>query len=149
VRNPDSGIRHESTLGDLVRTILLPYVDPAGNGNDRRIVIEGPEVAIGGEAVTSLALVLHELATNAAKYGSLSTRSGRVRISWTVKEDRLALSWEEQGGPLIKGAPEREGFGSLLARRSVNGQLDGKLAFDWNAKGLIVNLSVPMERLTM
>jgi two-component system CheB/CheR fusion protein len=59
------------------------------------------------------------------------------------------LSWEERGGPEIKGAPEREGFGSLLARRSVNGQLDGKLAFDWKAEGLIVNLSVATERLTL
>jgi two-component system CheB/CheR fusion protein len=149
VRSPDSGVRHESTLGDLVRTILSPYVDQAGTGDDRRTVIDGPEVLIGGEAVTSLALVLHELATNAAKYGSLSTRGGRVHISWAVKNDRLALAWEEHGGPAIKGAPEREGFGSLLARRSVNGQLDGKLSFDWNAEGLIVNLSVAMERLTL
>ncbi|HEY5409498.1 MAG TPA: sensor histidine kinase, partial [Caulobacteraceae bacterium] len=117
-------------------------------GEAERVAIAGDEVAISGDAVTSLALVAHELATNAAKYGAFSTRRGRVHISWTVRKGALALIWEERGGPPVERAPEREGFGSLLARRSVQGQLDGKLAFDWTAKGLIVRLSAPMERLT-
>jgi len=137
-----------TTLGELIRTVLAPYVGSGKAGEAERVAIAGDEVAIGGDAVTSLALVAHELATNAAKYGAFSTRRGRVHISWTVRKGALALIWEERGGPPVERAPEREGFGSLLARRSVQGQLDGKLAFDWTAKGLIVRLSAPMERLT-
>jgi two-component system CheB/CheR fusion protein len=141
------GAKPVSTLADLVWKILSPYANPAKTGDKARAVIVGPEIAIGGDAITSLALVLHELATNAAKYGAFSTSVGRVHISWTVEEDQLALVWEEQGGPTVRGAPEREGFGSQLARRSVNGQLGGQLAFDWNPKGLIVRFSAAAERL--
>jgi two-component system, chemotaxis family, CheB/CheR fusion protein len=138
----------ETTLGELIQTVLAPYIEPGHGGEAERMAISGPDVPIGGDAVTSLALVFHELATNAAKYGSFSTTAGRVHISWSVKKGRLSLTWEERGGPEVAGAPEREGFGSLLSRRSVNGQLDGKLVFSWNREGLIVRLSAPTERLT-
>jgi two-component system CheB/CheR fusion protein len=98
--------------------------------------------------VTSLALVLHELATNAAKYGALSLPSGCVRVTWSVAGPDLVLTWEESGGPRVNGPPTRQGFGSMLASRSVKGQLKGQLTFNWNADGLIVRLSVPVERLT-
>lgn len=146
VSAPGSVARQDSTLDTLVRTILAPHAGPA-TGAASRALIEGPEVAIGGKAVTGLALVLHELATNAAKYGAFSTAGGRVRISWTVTDGKLMLSWRERGGPVISGPPDREGFGSLLARRSVNGQLNGQLAFDWDAEGLTVRLSAEAERL--
>jgi two-component system CheB/CheR fusion protein len=111
-------------------------------------VIEGPEVPIRGEAITSFALVLHELATNAAKYGALSTPQGRVRVSWTIEDGQLALIWEERGGPAILAAPQREGFGSLLARRSASGNLKGSIAFEWEPEGLTVRLSADQARLT-
>jgi two-component system CheB/CheR fusion protein len=111
-------------------------------------VIEGPAVPISGEAATSFALVLHELATNAAKYGALSTAEGRIRISWTVAQGELALIWEEHGGPPIESAPEREGFGSQLARRSAGGNLGGTIAFNWNPEGLLVHLTASQARLT-
>ncbi len=145
---PDAGVKQDSTLDTLIRAVLAPHVDAAAIDGDARAVIEGPKVPIGGEAVTSLALVLHELATNAAKYGAFSTPNGRLRISWAVKDGRLALLWEERGGPVIKGPPEREGFGSMLARRSINGQLHGDLAFSWEADGLTVRLSAATERLS-
>jgi PAS domain S-box-containing protein len=140
--------QQETTLGELIQTVLSPYIQPGQAKKGERVVIAGPDVAIGGDAVTSLALVIHELATNAAKYGAFSTPRGRVHISWAVKKGRLALVWEERGGPKVPGAPAREGFGSLLAQRSVQGQLDGTLAFNWNREGLIVHLSTPTERLT-
>jgi two-component system CheB/CheR fusion protein len=136
------------TVDAVVRAILAPHGDVAAPHGDARVVIEGPEVAIGGEPVTSLALVLHELATNAAKYGALSAPSGQVHVCWTVQKDRLELQWKERGGPLIGGPPEREGFGSVLARRSVTGQLNGELVYDWDGRGLTVHLSVATERLT-
>ncbi|MDQ2860525.1 MAG: PAS domain-containing protein, partial [Pseudomonadota bacterium] len=73
---------HNTKLGDLIRAVLSPYFDPSRHGDDMRAVISGPEISIGGEAITSLALVLHELATNSAKYGAFSNPGGRVHISW-------------------------------------------------------------------
>ena len=136
-----------TTLANLVRTILAPYADPDHAGEGRRVVIEGSDVPVKGDAATSFALVLHELATNAAKYGALSTDEGRVRISWTVAQGKLALIWEEHGGPPIESPPKREGFGSLLARRSAEGNLGGTIAFNWNRVGLLVHLSAAQARL--
>ena len=104
-------------------------------------------MAIGGDTMTSFALVFHELATNAAKYGALSTAGGQVAISWSMGEGELLIVWRERGGPAVKAAPVREGFGSQLARRSVHGQLGGQLAYDWDPDGLVVRLSVAAERL--
>jgi two-component system CheB/CheR fusion protein len=89
------------------------------------------------------------LATNAAKHGAFSVPGGRVHISWAVAKDRLVLSWEEKDGPVIAGPPEREGFGSLLARRSVSGGLRGDLNFHWNPTGLVVLVSAEVERLAL
>ena len=72
-----------------------------------------------------------------------------MRISWAVAKGRLALSWEEKGGPVITGPPEREGFGSVLARRSISGGLRGDLIFHWNPTGLIVLVSAEVERLAL
>ena len=137
----------QSTLRELVETILLPYTDLVPAGRPERAVIEGPDVVLGGEAVTSLALVLHELATNAAKYGAFSTLDGRIHVSWTITGSELAVTWQERGGPTIFGPPERQGFGSLLAQRSINGQLGGQLAFEWDREGLTVRLTAKLERL--
>ena len=91
--------------------------------------------------------MVHELATNAFKYGAFSVPTGRVRVSWAASDGQLALSWEEVGGPPITAPPGHEGFGSLLALRSVKGQLAGDLVFHWNPDGLAVQLSASMERL--
>lgn len=130
-----------TTLSEIIKIILRPYVETAHAKEEARIVMHGPDVAVGGDAVTSMAMVLHELATNAAKYGALSKPGGQLQVTWTMKKKRLELSWTERGGPPIKGPPEREGFGSLLARRSVSGQLDGDLTYDWIPEGLSVHLS--------
>jgi len=139
----------QTTLGELVRAVLSPYIDPERGGDTSRVEIVGPEIPVGGDAVTNLALVVHELATNAAKYGAFSVPGGRVHVSWTMANGRVAVVWEELGGPVVRGPPERGGFGSLLAQRSVTGQLAGDLAFHWNPDGLIVNLSAPAERLAL
>ncbi|ABE65180.1 signal transduction histidine kinase (plasmid) [Nitrobacter hamburgensis X14] len=136
------------TLADIIQTVLRPYSATEDPRDEPRSVIEGPDVAVGGDAVTSLAMVLHELATNAAKYGAYSKAGGRVEVTWSVKKGRLELSWTERGGPRVNGAPEREGFGSQLARKSINGQLDGQMTYDWNPDGLTVRLSAAAERLS-
>ena len=142
-------IKQETTLGELVRKVLSPYADLAGVGDSARTEIDGPEIAVGAEAATNVALVVHELATNAAKYGALSVPGGRVRISWAVAMGRVALSWEEEDGPLITGPPGREGFGSVLIRNSVSRGLRGDLTFHWNPDGLVVVVSAETERLAL
>ena len=148
-RSPADADGQATTLDELVRTVLSPHMDPTETGDDTRIEIDGPELAVGPDAATNIALLVHELATNAAKYGALSRPGGRLHISWTATKGRLALSWAEQGGPAITAPPAREGFGSLLARRSVNGQLRGELVFHWNPDGLVVQLSADTERLAL
>jgi PAS domain S-box-containing protein len=133
-----------TTLTELVRTILEIYIDE----DHASAVIRGPEVPIRGAAVTSVALFLHEMMTNAAKYGALSSDDGSVDVSWTVRDGELLLAWRERGGPVVKGPPESEGFGALLTRLTVTGQLDGKIAHEWELEGLTVHLTVPLERLT-
>jgi two-component system, chemotaxis family, CheB/CheR fusion protein len=80
--------------------------------------------------------------------GHCRRRSGRVDVSWSVGKDELLLAWREYGGPSLDGQPENEGFGSLLARLTVTGQLAGTITRSWNREGLTVSLSAPLERLT-
>lgn len=134
-------------LDALLMKILSPYVNTNEEGDHRRFRMSGPPVAVGGRAVTNLALVLHEFATNAAKYGALSVPDGGVNIKWLERGDLLALTWEEHGGPTLSGAPTAKGFGTQLSSHSIRGQLGGDLSYHWNPDGLVIDLSFPAERL--
>jgi PAS domain S-box-containing protein len=145
----DGIARSESrtTLHAMVATIVSPYSDPPDEGNSR-ITIHGPDVWIGGGATTSLALLLHEFATNAAKYGSLAVPTGQVDVGWSVSDDNLHLVWCERGGPPVdQNAVQAEGFGSLLARATVKSQLGGSISHDWQCAGLTVHLKASLARL--
>lgn len=132
-----------TSLPVLVQTILAPYARDRAS-----VAINGPDLCVSSKAITGLALFLNELATNATKYGALSRPDGCVDISWCVPQDELLFRWLERGGPRVEGVPQNEGFGSLLARLAVSGRLGGKISRDWNPEGLIVKLSVPLERLS-
>ena len=149
ISKPGSGASREATLEELVRAVVEPYTDAATTPVGSRMIIHGPQIILGSESITAMALVLHELATNAAKYGAFSTPAGHVKISWAIKENELILSWQEREGPPVLGPPAKEGFGSLLARHSVEGQLHGDLAFIWDAAGLTANFSATVERLAL
>jgi PAS domain S-box-containing protein len=136
----------DTTLHALARTIFSPYL--IESEDHERVSLNGPELPIGGSAVTSLALLLHEFATNAAKYGALASPSGCVRVDWSAEKDEFALTWKERGGPPVDGQPQCEGFGSLLAHRIVVGQFGGRLFHDWKPEGLTIHLSLPIEQLT-
>jgi two-component sensor histidine kinase len=131
----------------LERKVLLPYADEKDDFD--RIMASGPDVPIGAKAVTSLALVLHESATNAAKYGALSGPSGSVRIGWDTEGDELSLQWEETGGPAIVNPPQTYGFGRTLAERSIAGQLGGTIAFEWRPAGIKLKIAIPLKRLEL
>jgi two-component sensor histidine kinase len=107
----------------------------------------GDDICIAPDAVTSLALVLHELATNAAKYGALCGEHGTISLSWKLDDSRLHIAWIERGGPPVLAPPERSGFGTTLARRSVESQLGGKIEHDWAQEGLRVAISLPRATL--
>jgi PAS domain S-box-containing protein len=136
------GAGPEVGLSQLIDAVIAPYKQA-----DDRVTISGPDVRVGSNTTTSLALVLHELATNAAKYGCLSNSDGRLAIEWTVSQDSVNVLWIETGGPSIEAHPTFEGFGSQLAQRSVAGQLGGSLTREWLAEGLRVHMIMPLDRL--
>lgn len=132
-----------SDLLKLIEAVLEPY-RPGGTS---RVLVEGPSVAVGSNTTTSLALVLHELATNAAKYGCLSQGEGRLAIRWTLDAGTVDLLWTESGGPPIATPPSFEGFGTQLSQRSITGQLGGTLEREWRREGLVVHVTLPLDRL--
>jgi two-component sensor histidine kinase len=91
--------------------------------------------------------VLHEMATNAAKYGALSDEGGRLSVQWRMQDGLLELDWVERGGPPLKAPPEVVGFGSALIHRSIQSQLQGRLELDWRPEGLVARFVVPQEQL--
>ena len=114
-----------------------------------RVRLEGPELRLVADAVQPLGMVLYELATNAAKYGALSSGDGgRVTLGWRLASDgQLLLRWEESGGPPLAGPPQRSGFGSTLIQATVRGQLGGALRYDWRPEGLLVEIGIAPNRL--
>jgi two-component sensor histidine kinase len=135
-----------TTVDALVRTILRPYDDDTSR---ERISASGPDVMVGATAVTSLALALHETATNAVKYGALSEPNGAIHIKWKTEGDDFRLEWEETGGPVIVVSPSAQGFGSVLTERSIISQLGGKIDYDWQRSGLKLRIMVPLDRLSV
>lgn len=131
------------TLFGLMRLIMAAYTQ---DGRER-IVIAGDDVAVGERSATALALIMHEQATNAMKYGGLSTEGGSVRLTGRREGGSYVLTWAESGGPAVSGPPTRQGFGTVLAQRSVAGQLDGAIEQDWAPDGLVMRLVVPVDNL--
>jgi PAS domain S-box-containing protein len=132
------------TLQGLIRTLLAPYDDSAC----RRIQIVGEDMPIGTGAATSLALVLHELATNAVKHGCLSTQAGRLAVTTSIDGGMVTLRWEERGGPRLAGAPQHQGFGTTLSGRALKGSLSAELIQKWDPEGLTAGIRIPSDRLS-
>ncbi|WP_052761820.1 sensor histidine kinase [Aurantiacibacter luteus] len=130
-------------LKGLIAQIMVPYQDGAGE----RVTITGDDIAIDDRGATPMALVIHELATNAAKYGSLSRDEGRVTIVTRLDEGTVRVDWQESGGPRVEGEPGHVGFGTQLADLSINRQLGGELRREWKAEGLAVSIIVPDAHL--
>lgn len=131
------------SLHQLLTAILSPYDDRAGE----RIRLEGQEVRLGGAAITSFALIFHEFATNAAKYGALASEQGRVSVTWQIGQGRLHIDWIELGSSARLVAPEHEGFGTYLAARTIAGQFSGEIAYDWRSEGLAISIDLDTDRL--
>lgn len=137
---PDS---ERTTLHAFLSALLAPY---RGEGGEA-IAIEGEDAIFDDQAATPVALLFHELATNAAKYGALSMPEGRVTVRSGYTEDAFRLTWTEEGGPHLDGPPETSGFGFTLARLAVEGQLGGKLERRWEPTGLRLMATLPVTAL--
>ena len=130
-------------LGRLVEEEMAPY----RVGESERIVMSGPPVVLQPATAQTLALALHELATNAAKYGALSAITGQVRVAWEVADSVLSLEWCETGGPhTVK--PSIQGYGTRVISASIERQLGGRAVFDWRPQGLNFTLAVPQGEET-
>jgi PAS domain S-box-containing protein len=134
-----------TTLHSFLSDLFKAYADETGAP---RVRITGDDAVFDDQAATSVALLFHELATNAAKYGALSEKGGMVALSTARDEDRFVLTWSESGGPTLQGEPTRTGFGSSLATLSVQGQLGGRLEREWRQEGLRVIVDLPATALS-
>ena len=130
-------------IAEVVRTEMSPYTD--------RVTIDGPSVILTAQAAQNFALALHELATNAAKYGALSTQDGQVRISWSVSEadarGRFTFNWQEQGGPTVT-PPTAKGFGRVVLEQVMAEFFDPPPQIEFSPTGVSYGLSGSLDAIT-
>lgn len=131
-----------SWQGAEIRGLIDAELAPYSIGD--QIVLSGSELQLQPATAQTLALALHELVTNSAKYGALSTLSGRLSINWENQQGLLRLLWEETGGPPVQ-EPTSRGFGTRSVIASIQSQLGGEARFDWRSEGLLCHLSVPLS----
>lgn len=136
--------------GAHLRAIAEDELAPYAKGGEGQLDIAGPDLLVKPKAASSLSLVLHELATNAAKHGALSRPEGRIALAWEIvangHEPALRLSWRERGGPMVR-PPARRGFGSLLVERVIRDELGAGSALDFDPAGLTCRIEIPRERV--
>src|SRR5690606_32942555 len=119
---------------------LAPY----SGGAPGRVVAAGPDVSLSPSIALALGMALHELATNAAKYGALSAPEGRVEADWSVADGRLSLNWREVSGPPVT-SPTREGFGTRLITSGLKRQLRGEVEIRYAPEGLRCVIDIPLD----
>jgi two-component sensor histidine kinase len=135
---PEGKTSNASNLSEIVAAILRPYAGAA-------TVFSGPPVQVGEHATNSIALVFHEMATNAAKYGSLSVDNGKVTVTWSIEERKLELVWKETGGPQPT-QPKATGFGTSLVLNTIT-RHGGTIATSWQSDGVQVEIELPISSL--
>jgi two-component sensor histidine kinase len=134
VRNEWRGVE----IKDLVRAQLAHFADLIGS----RIVVDGPKLQLKAAGAQAVGLALHELATNAGKYGALSNDKGCVDICWGTDGDTLTMNWTERGGPLVT-TPKRRGFGTIVMEAMTARSIDGDVRLAYDPSGLIWHLTCP------
>jgi PAS domain S-box-containing protein len=129
--------------GADLRSLVAEELSPYCQEGELRARINGPDLALEPETAQSIAIAMHELTTNAVKYGALSAPAGQVQVEWSCSaEGHVALHWEETGGPSVK-PPARQGFGTRVIERMIRSQLKGEVHFDWRREGLVCEIAVP------
>ena len=128
-------------IGAELSTVAMHELAPYSQTDEARVRIKGAQVLLEPDAAQAIAVTLHELATNAAKYGALSTPTGRIDLQWVHEADgRLILRWTEMGGPAVQ-PPTRRGFGRRVVEEMIK-QLKGQTHFDWRVEELVCEITL-------
>jgi two-component sensor histidine kinase len=140
-------LTRESWEGADLREVVGRALEPYQIHGESRLAIRGPHVRLTPRMSLALAMALHELATNAVKYGALANKTGTIDVSWSVQNGaappRLSLHWAEAGGPPVT-APRRRGFGSRLIERSLAQDLDGEVKIAFEPAGVVCSVDAPL-----
>ncbi|GGX56386.1 hypothetical protein GCM10011309_01430 [Litorimonas cladophorae] len=134
------------TMDRLARSHMQPYT----SGKSGRVIFKGPELALNAKSAQSIGMALHELATNAVKYGALSIPEGRVEITWGIeKEDgeEFVVEWVEKNGPPVE-SPLRKGFGDRVIRQMASSSVSGRVTLDYDPSGVCWSLRAPLENVS-
>lgn len=145
VRPLPNGQGRAALLGDVFAVLLAPYDDKGAFAGRIRVAV--PRMGLGEKSATSLALVIHELATNSLKYGGLSVDTGLLDISGSVDDGVVEIVWSEHGGQAVESSHASDGYGRKLVQRTVTGQLGGSISYDWSNTGVVVRLRMKEEAL--
>jgi two-component sensor histidine kinase len=129
-------------LEEIIHETIAPFVDPQSD----RITLEGPKIRLRAKVISAMAMAVHELATNAVKYGALSNDAGRVDIRWTIDNNMFAFDWTEMNGPAVK-KPTTSGFGTLLVSRVLRAETRGEVSSDFAEGGYHLRLTAPLQDL--
>jgi two-component sensor histidine kinase len=137
------GDRQAASLMDVVKATVAPFEDPSRP----QFTVSGPDIRIGSKATLAIAMALHELGTNAVKYGALAQPNGRVVINWAVKGEELTFRWSEQDGPAVV-PPEKNGFGSQMMEKVLSSETGANVHVVYAATGLKYEFRAPVGQLT-
>ncbi len=148
--NTHSLLTAENWSSALLRDVIEP--ETAGVYGEDRVTLSGPDVFVTSEATLAIGMAIHELATNAAKYGAFSGENGHVSVNWSritdARSDRLIIQWKETGGPQIDG-PDKTGFGTQLINSTLEGSLGGTVTPEWEQNGLRVVIELNFDDVTV
>ncbi|MBP0614801.1 sensor histidine kinase [Jiella mangrovi] len=128
-------------LADLVQMLVEPHGKPE---LEKKLSVAGPPLRLGVNSTTHVALLLHELTTNAIKYGALSRPDGRLAVVWSLDGESLTFHWSEDGGPRLSGRPASRGFGSQLIELCITMQLEGEMEVEWLPTGMQLRARIPI-----
>jgi two-component sensor histidine kinase len=129
-----------------LRELLMAQIEPFRPEDIKRLEISGPPFRLANQAAQTIGLAVHELATNAAKYGAFATRSGRLVVHWKIEDETLVLIWREHLS-LLRRRPVRRGFGTEIIERMLGGTLDAEIERSFHRDGLECIFRIPVKRL--
>lgn len=142
--NVHSLLTDESWDGAELHAVIRASLRPHLIDGRRHIAFDGPDFRMRSKSALALSMALHELGTNALKYGALSVEPGRVTLHWTIDDGRFRLRWQEDDGPPVS-PPSRTGFGSRMIERGLSAELQGKVKIDYRSAGVICIIDAPLD----
>ena len=142
--NAHTALTHESWDSVELRELIMATLRPHNAPNGERFSLSGPDMRVQPKCAVALSMAIHELSTNAIKYGALSADGGRVAIDWNVAGERFGMRWQEEGGPPVS-APTRKGFGSIMIERVLAEQLGGGVVIRYDAGGIVCIIDAPLH----